>query len=568
MRFFELKMRLIAPLVVMCCLIGVASRVAQAQAPTSGALLTINGTVGATPVNLSVSDKDIHSGVFNVVFVGAGSNCTAGDQISTDAYVLQGGSATGCDPGDAFEVTDSNPNSVHQQPGMLDLTGTGFSFHIDTHYICSGGCSGFPAATFVATCNTSGTICTSRTGPDTGFLTVTNTSNSSFTGTITLSGTSPIAGPPFCPVNGMASDSFTGTLNPTPTITATTTAATTSDPSSVTLALGSQGTVAAPSPSDSSNCGGFTSATPQQPIAPGTTTTFLDGKIFNQSVQLPADATLGGAAFMSVSFMNTAQGDCDSILSASATNGPNTWSGGARVPAGSTCTIIADTGTSSANDTPIVTQNLCFDSNHNLLPRTTTSPDSCNINVGPSGTKIQLTSQYQTESGLMQPNPAYFICSDNVNDCANITTDPLCCTVSGGTNRINSRELVGSLPALSTCLLYDPAKAVKSGATISLKMYLCDSTGSDVSGANVVVHATRLVKTTATTTDLMIDDAGNANPDSDFRFDPTLGTSGGYIFNLKTTGLTTGTYNLYFTAGFNAEQLLGLPSFTFTFQVK
>jgi len=66
----------------------------------------------------------------------------------------------------------------------------------------------------------------------------------------------------------------------------------------------------------------------------------------------------------------------------------------------------------------------------------------------------------------------------------------------------------------------------------------------------------------------MIDDAGNANPDSDFRFDPTLGTSGGYIFNLKTTGLTTGTYNLYFTAGFNAEQLLGLPSFTFTFQVK
>jgi len=31
MRFFELKMRVIAPLVVMCCLIGAGSQVAQAQ---------------------------------------------------------------------------------------------------------------------------------------------------------------------------------------------------------------------------------------------------------------------------------------------------------------------------------------------------------------------------------------------------------------------------------------------------------------------------------------------------------------------------------------------------------
>jgi hypothetical protein len=38
--------------------------------------------------------------------------------------------------------------------------------------------------------------------------------------------------------------------------------------------------------------------------------------------------------------------------------------------------------------------------------------------------------------------------------------------------------------------------------------------------------------------------AGNANPDNNFRFD-----SGYYILNLKTTGLATGTYKLYFTAG-------------------
>ncbi len=31
MKFFEWKMRLIAPLVVLCCLIGVVSQVAQAE---------------------------------------------------------------------------------------------------------------------------------------------------------------------------------------------------------------------------------------------------------------------------------------------------------------------------------------------------------------------------------------------------------------------------------------------------------------------------------------------------------------------------------------------------------
>ena len=34
-----------------------------------------------------------------------------------------------------------------------------------------------------------------------------------------------------------------------------------------------------------------------------------------------------------------------------------------------------------------------------------------------------------------------------------------------------------------------------------------------------------------------------------FRYDSTLGNTGGYVFNLKTTGLATGTYKLNFTVG-------------------
>ena len=43
-----------------------------------------------------------------------------------------------------------------------------------------------------------------------------------------------------------------------------------------------------------------------------------------------------------------------------------------------------------------------------------------------------------------------------------------------------------------------------------------------------------------------VDSTGNANPDSGFRYDAALA---GYIFNLSTTGLSTGTYTLNFTVG-------------------
>jgi hypothetical protein len=97
------------------------------------------------------------------------------------------------------------------------------------------------------------------------------------------------------------------------------------------------------------------------------------------------------------------------------------------------------------------------------------------------------------------------------------------------------------------CALYDQTKAVHSGATIPVKMYLCNSTGAvDLSSSSIVVHATGLLQLTLGTSDPVID-AGNANPDMDFRFDSTLGPSGGYIFNLKTTGLGTGNWVIQFT---------------------
>jgi hypothetical protein len=61
-----------------------------------GIAIQINGLVnGMESIHLSVNDADIHSGVFQA------SPC---DGISSDSYVLQGGSPTGCDNGDGFET--------------------------------------------------------------------------------------------------------------------------------------------------------------------------------------------------------------------------------------------------------------------------------------------------------------------------------------------------------------------------------------------------------------------------------------------------------------------------------
>lgn len=118
-------------------------------------------------------------------------------------------------------------------------------------------------------------------------------------------------------------------------------------------------------------------------------------------------------------------------------------------------------------------------------------------------------------------------------------------------------------PTYDICPLYDGTKGVHQGATIPIKFYLCDGTGNDLSSSSIAVHVTGITLTT-TSTDGVVDDSGAANPDNDFRFDPTLGPSGGYIFNLSTKPLSSGTWSLAFTA---AGDIYSGDTYTLTFQV-
>jgi hypothetical protein len=93
------------------------------------------------------------------------------------------------------------------------------------------------------------------------------------------------------------------------------------------------------------------------------------------------------------------------------------------------------------------------------------------------------------------------------------------------------------------CVLFDQTRAYKLGSTVPIRLQLCDAGSSNMSTADIVVSAAGLTKKDSTASSV-VEDAGNSNPDSNFRFDAALA---GYIFNLSTKGLSTGTWALSFT---------------------
>lgn len=98
-------------------------------------------------------------------------------------------------------------------------------------------------------------------------------------------------------------------------------------------------------------------------------------------------------------------------------------------------------------------------------------------------------------------------------------------------------------PSYAACPLYDQTKAHRAGATVPIKLQLCDAAGGNLSSGTIVVNAAGLTYLDGTASAL-VEDSGNANPDADFRYDEELG---GYVFNLSTAGLSSGTWQLTFT---------------------
>lgn len=128
-----------------------------------------------------------------------------------------------------------------------------------------------------------------------------------------------------------------------------------------------------------------------------------------------------------------------------------------------------------------------------------------------------------------------------------VGTHSLLASYSGDANFQPSSGTFSQQIAYGICVLYDQTRSVNSGATFPIKLYLCDGGGNDVSSSGIVVHANGITNVSGSAGP--VQSPGSANPDNNFRFDSTQGPSGGYIFNIGTSGLATGTYSLQFTAG-------------------
>ena len=88
------------------------------------------------------------------------------------------------------------------------------------------------------------------------------------------------------------------------------------------------------------------------------------------------------------------------------------------------------------------------------------------------------------------------------------------------------------------------AKVWKAGSVIPVKARACDASGVNLSDASIVVKAGGVGKVDSAVADVPAADAGNANPDANFRYDAELD---GYIYNMSTRGLSTGTWRLTVT---------------------
>jgi hypothetical protein len=185
---------------------------------------------------------------------------------------------------------------------------------------------------------------------------------------------------------------------------------------------------------------------------------------------------------------------------------------------------------------------------------------SANIRIDKTAPVITITAPTSGSYLLNQAVTTSYSCTDGgsgVASCTGTTTNGSSfdtASIGDKTFTVNATDNAGN-SASSTIVnytvgygiqaLFDQTKAHKSGSTVPIKIRLVDANGANVSSETTVVHAVSVIQTGSQASPIL-EDSGNANPDYDFRYDHSWD---GYIFNLKTTGYGTGTYQLNFIAG-------------------
>jgi hypothetical protein len=161
-----------------------------------------------------------------------------------------------------------------------------------------------------------------------------------------------------------------------------------------------------------------------------------------------------------------------------------------------------------------------------------------------AGAKYELNQVVDANYTCRDGGSGVAICRGNVSNGAAIST----ASTGNETFTVNSTDNVGNvaspqsvsyLVTFGVCLLYNPHRVEGTGEVIRLRLQLCDAKRADVSSGNNVLHAISLVQTSTGASE-PIHTPGDKDADDDFRFERRLGPTGGYVFDLKTRGLTPG----------------------------
>src|SRR6185503_19596514 len=151
------------------------------------------------------------------------------------------------------------------------------------------------------------------------------------------------------------------------------------------------------------------------------------------------------------------------------------------------------------------------------FPKAATSTVVSDVATGVSASdqSLTLTANVTTAAGTINEGTVTFTVRDSGN---NVIGLPVVGNVVGGVATANYILPGGTAPQALTitgefsgsdftqpssdtatlsvsfniCLLYDPSKAVKSGAAYPIKIQLCDVNGSNVSSASITVHAVKV----------------------------------------------------------------------------
>ncbi|HWS89856.1 MAG TPA: Ig-like domain-containing protein [Pyrinomonadaceae bacterium] len=175
------------------------------------------------------------------------------------------------------------------------------------------------------------------------------------------------------------------------------------------------------------------------------------------------------------------------------------------------------------------------------------TPAAITLGVALSGAQLNATAAHPTVSGPLSGTAvpgafAYNPAAGAVLPVGNNTLSVL--FTPGDTANYNTaaKSVVQRVNYLVS-VLFDQTQAHQSGSTITIRLQLSDASGGDQSSSGIKVTAIGVRKISDVSWGTPTA-PGNSNPDLNFSYH-----NGGYTFNLKTTGYTTGTYELGFVIG-------------------